>query len=115
MYGRIEHRQSGSALTAEGGTYRVQSRHRRGVPRADVRVERRRVLERLRAESDAVHADGKCSEVRRGYTWAWPKSRTLGNAHLYALALALALAHVDAHMCASVVYPYIKLGIDRAI
>jgi hypothetical protein len=36
---------------AESGTCRVQSGDRRGVPRADVRVERHRCVERLRAEA----------------------------------------------------------------
>ncbi len=32
------------------GAYIGQRRHRRGVPRADVRAERRRLVERLRAD-----------------------------------------------------------------
>jgi hypothetical protein len=40
------------------GPYRVHVRHRRGVPRADVCVERRRLVERLRAVTPAVDADG---------------------------------------------------------
>jgi hypothetical protein len=71
---RIEHRRSASAPhrapAAEGGTYPEQSRHRRGVPRADVRAERRRPAERLQAEPHAVHADGKRSKVRREFTCA---------------------------------------------
>jgi hypothetical protein len=51
-----------------GNTYRRQMKatypaHRgdsRGVPRADVRVERR-LVDHLRAEPPAVHADGKCT------------------------------------------------------
>ncbi len=42
----------------ESGAYRVKRRHRRGVPRTDVRVERRRRVESLRSEPHAVHADG---------------------------------------------------------
>ncbi len=57
----------------ESGAYPGQTGDTRGVPRADVRVERSRRLERLRAEPHAVHADGKC-------------------AHAYALARA----HTDA-------------------
>ena len=53
---------------AESGAYPKKRSHRRGVPRADVRVEHRRPVERLRAEPHAVHADGKCSKVRREYT-----------------------------------------------
>ncbi len=41
------------------GAYRVQRGDTRGVPRADVRVERRRIGERLRAEPPAVDADGR--------------------------------------------------------
>jgi hypothetical protein len=37
----------------KGGAYRLHVRHRRGVPRADVRVERLRIAERLRAEATA--------------------------------------------------------------
>ena len=43
----------------KGGAYRGQRGDTSGVPRADVRVERRRRLERLRAEPRAVHAGGK--------------------------------------------------------
>jgi hypothetical protein len=46
----------------KGGAYRLHVRHRRGVPRADVGVERRR-HERLRAEPHAVDADGTRSHV----------------------------------------------------
>ncbi len=46
------------AAGPEGGAYRLHVRHGRGVPRADVHVERRRLAERLRAEPHAVHADG---------------------------------------------------------
>jgi hypothetical protein len=47
----------------KGGAYIGQRGDGRGVPRADVRVERRRMLERLRAEPPAVHADGTRSHV----------------------------------------------------
>ena len=47
----------------KGGAYLVHVRHRRGVPRADVRVERRRRDERLRAEPPVVDADGTRSHV----------------------------------------------------
>ncbi len=48
-----------AARAGEGGAYIGQRGDARGVPRADVRVERRRRLERLRAEPPAVHAGGK--------------------------------------------------------
>jgi hypothetical protein len=51
------------AAGPEGGAYRVQVGDARGVPRADVRVERMRILERLRAEPHAVDADGTRSHV----------------------------------------------------
>jgi hypothetical protein len=59
------HRRPGRARPACGGAppgrkgsaYRGQRGDRGGVPRADVRVERRRILERLRAEPRAVRAD----------------------------------------------------------
>ena len=46
---------------AGSGAYIGQRGDTRSVPRADVRVERRRTVERLRAEPHAVHADGKGS------------------------------------------------------
>jgi hypothetical protein len=48
-----------AARAGEGGAYIGQVGDARGVPRADVRVERRRRVERLRAEPPAVHAGGK--------------------------------------------------------
>ncbi len=51
-------------------------RHRRGVPRADVRVERLRVVERLRAEPPAVHADGT-----RWHVSARMHARPIARAH----------------------------------
>jgi hypothetical protein len=48
---------------AESGAYRAQRGHTRNVPRADVRVERRRRPERLRAEPPAVPADGGRAHV----------------------------------------------------
>ncbi len=51
------------ARAGKGGAYSVQIGDRRGVPRADVRVERRRRLERLRAEPRRVDADGGRSHV----------------------------------------------------
>ena len=48
-----------AARAGKGGAYHVQRGDTRGVPRADVRVERRRRAERLRAEPPAVHAGGK--------------------------------------------------------
>ncbi len=38
------------ARDGRNGAYRRQRRDGRGVPRADVRIERRRVVERLRAD-----------------------------------------------------------------
>jgi hypothetical protein len=46
-------------MHTKGGAYLGQRGDRRGVPRADVRVERRRRGERLRAEPHAVDADGR--------------------------------------------------------
>ena len=62
------------AARAEGGAYRLQRGDRGGVPRADVRVERRRRGERLRAEPPAVDADGKA--LARVGADAWPPDRT---------------------------------------
>jgi hypothetical protein len=56
-----------------------------GVPRADVRVEHRRLLERLRAEQHAVHAAGECEHIR---------SRTCALKH----PQACARTHMDEHV-----------------
>jgi hypothetical protein len=61
---------------AASGAYPVHVRHRRGVPRADVRVERRRRPERLRAEPPAVHVDGG-----RAYVSAPMRGRPIARAH----------------------------------
>ncbi len=58
-----------------GGAYKSHVRHRRGVPRADVRVERRRRVERLRAEP-AVHTDGT-----RSHASARMRARPIAHAH----------------------------------
>ena len=78
MYGHAlwNIRPSASGPTVAGGAYPGQRRHRRGVPRADVRVERRRRLERLRAEPPAVDADAKA--LARCGADAWVPDRTLG-------------------------------------
>ncbi len=62
----------------KGGAYPEHVRHTRGVPRADVRVERRRTLEaeRLRAEPPAVHADRTRSHVS-----ARMRARPIPHAH----------------------------------
>ena len=62
------------AARAESGAYLGQRGDRGGVPRADVRVERRRRVERLRAEPPAVDADGNA--LARVGADAWPPNRT---------------------------------------
>ncbi len=69
-----------------GGAYPMQHGDRRGVPRADVRVKRRRPPERLRAERFAVHADGTRSHVS-----AQMRGRPIARAHARART-----QHVDA-------------------
>ncbi len=68
---RVRHR---FAPQAESGAYPGQRGDRRNVPRADVRVERRREntrrVERLRAEIHAVKADEMARRFRRGYVHA---------------------------------------------
>jgi hypothetical protein len=68
----VPHRRPGRARPAgggappgrKGGAYLGQRGDRRGVPRADVRVEHRRLIECLRAEAPpAVDADGRRSHV----------------------------------------------------
>jgi hypothetical protein len=54
---------TGAPPGRKAGAYLIQRGDRGGVPRADVRVERRRTLERLRAEPPAVHADRTRSHV----------------------------------------------------
>ena len=48
------------ARWAGSGAYEEQHRDSRGVPRADVRVEGRRRVERLRAETATLGGGGKC-------------------------------------------------------
>ena len=63
MYIKIDRFCRGGAPPAESGAYIGQRGERRDVPRADVRAERLRRLERLRAEPHALHAGGECSHV----------------------------------------------------
>ena len=58
------------AARADSGAYLGQRGDRGGVPRADVRVERRRREERLRAEPPAVDADGKALACFGADAWA---------------------------------------------
>ncbi len=60
----------------EGGAYPLQRGDGRGVPRADVRVERGRRLERLRAEPHKVDADGTHSHAS-----ARMRGRPIARAH----------------------------------
>ena len=76
------------------GAYLAQRDNRRGVPRADVRVERGRRGERLRAEPHAVHADRKGSHVSA-------QIRECPKTHAHALT------RMDAHVGASVVQAHI--------
>jgi hypothetical protein len=75
----------------KGGAYHVQRSNCGGVPRADVRVECRRIVERLRAEPHAVHADGTRSHVS-----ARMRARPIANAHTRARTYA-----ARAHVCAA--------------
>ena len=65
-----------AARAGKGGAYPEQRGDRGGVPRADVRVERRRLVERLRAEPSAFHADGTRSHVP-----AQMRARPITHAH----------------------------------
>jgi hypothetical protein len=65
----------------KGGAYIVPRDDRRSVPRADVRVECRRIVERLRAEPPAVHADGT-----RSHASAWMRGRPIAHANTRARA-----------------------------
>ncbi len=65
------------ARAGKGGAYRGQRGDRRGVPRADVRVERRRRVERLRAEPPAVNRRREGARMcRRGCMRARSHART---------------------------------------
>jgi hypothetical protein len=73
------------ARRAESGAYRAQRRDGGGVPRADVRVEGRRRVERLRAENATLdgglrrsHALARMRVCRRTHTSARPHARTPG-------------------------------------
>jgi hypothetical protein len=59
----------------KGGAYIGERGDTRGVPRADVRVERRRIVERLRAEPPAVHADSARARTCRRRMRAPPIAR----------------------------------------
>ena len=82
---RVEDRPSASAAVArrrpKSGTYPGQVADARGVPRADVCVERLSRGERLQAEPHAVHAGGKGSHV-------WARIRVPPNAHARTLTRA---------------------------
>ncbi len=61
----------------KGGAYIVQRGYRRRVPRADVRVKRRRQAERLRAEPPAVNRRREGARMcRRGCVRARSHTRT---------------------------------------
>ncbi len=107
----------GGAPPADSGAYLYQGRGARSVPRADVRVERRRRPERLQAEPHAVHADGKGF---RGSAWI----RARPHQHAHALAhmpcRAVTSAHARDRTCASVTQQHKRLhlllkGVHRYI
>jgi hypothetical protein len=66
----------GAPPSRNGGAYFVQRDDTRGVPLADVRVERRRRPERLRAEPHTVDAGG-----RRSHVSARMRGRHIAHAH----------------------------------
>ncbi len=106
------------ATGPEGGAYNVHVRHGRGVPRADVRVEHRRLVERLRAEPHAVHAIGKRSHGSariRVRPHPHPQARTHARttcartwrAHASAIRLPCSYAHGCSYvhvLCLSIPY-----------
>ncbi len=65
-----------AARSRKGGAYPTQVRHSRGVPCADVRVERRRILERLRAEPPTVHRGRNALACVGADAWAPNRTRT---------------------------------------
>jgi hypothetical protein len=76
-------RRDGALPGRQGGAYRAQRGDTRGVPRADVRVERRRHGDHLRAEPRTVHPD-----ARRSHVSAQMRGHPIAHAH--------ARAHTDA-------------------
>jgi hypothetical protein len=91
----------------KGGAYPGQRGDRGGVPRADVRVERRRRVERLRAEPPVVHADRTRSHVS-----ARMRARPIAHTH----ACTRARAHgrsTCARVCGGLadVYLYVRTNV----
>ncbi len=78
---------------AEIGAYRGQRGNGRGVPCADVRVEHRHRVQRLRAEPLAVDADGKSSHVAARVTWAPILTRARARARAHTWAHLLRIEH----------------------
>jgi hypothetical protein len=67
-------------VRAGGGAYVGQVRDLRGVPRADVRFEGRRQVERLRAENATLGGGGKCSHASARMR-ARPRTHTSARTH----------------------------------
>ena len=88
------------AARAEGGAYLGQRGDRGGVPRADVRVERRRRVERLRAEPPAVDAGGKAL-ARVGADASAPnrtRARAHTDAHVGRVCTPIPTSHSSIHI-----------------
>jgi hypothetical protein len=82
------------ARRAGSGAYEGQRRDGGSVPRADVRVEGRRRLERLRAENTTLGGGGKCSHASARMR-ARPRTHTRARAHARLGACAAHVRHGD--------------------
>ncbi len=84
----------------KGGAYKGQRGDRRGVPRADVRVERRRNVERLRAEPRAVEADGTRAHVSvRMCGRQIARARTIYILYIYIIYIYIYLCRLHTYIC----------------
>ena len=104
-------RPQGRAARAESGAYVGQRGDRRGVPRADVRVERRRREERLRAEPPAVDADGNALERVGADVRAPDRTRTRArtDAHVGRVRTPMPTSHSSTHIRICIKYTYMYI------
>jgi hypothetical protein len=108
------------ARRAESGEYVGQARDRGGVPRADVRVEGRRRLEHLRAETATLlgggvkgsHALARMRARPRTHTSARAHARTPGRVRAACRPRRYARTTIGAQgrVCACTVYKYRPIG-----
>ena len=99
------------AARAKRGAYLGQRGDTSGVPRADVRVERRRRPERLRAEPPAVDADGNALARVGADARAPDRTRTRARArtHTCGLCTPMPTSHSSPHIRICIKYTYMYI------